>query len=91
MSILRCPGQDTQNWGADAIFEIACPHCAEMVEFFKDEPKRHCPACGEKVLNPKMDLGCAAWCPAASDCLSGSALELTDDQRAAMKRAVEDA
>ena len=88
MSMLRCPGQDKRTWGPEAIFETECRECGAMVEFFKDEPKRKCPECGTRVFNPEMDLGCAEWCPAAEECLKGNALELTDDQRGAIKKAV---
>jgi hypothetical protein len=66
---MKCPGQDSRFWGAEAIFEGKCPHCNEVVEFFKDEGSRKCRKCGNKVLNPKMDFGCAAYCKFASQCL----------------------
>ena len=34
---MKCPGQDTQYWGAGAIFEAVCPDCGATVEFFKDD------------------------------------------------------
>ncbi len=40
-----------------------------MVEFFKDESTRKCKNCGTKVINPKMDFGCAAHCKFAAQCL----------------------
>lgn len=65
----RCPGQDTQTWGLDAIFEVDCPKCHKPVEFFKDEMKRKCPSCGERVFNERMNMGCAKWCPSAASCV----------------------
>ncbi len=66
---MKCPGQDSRFWGPEAIFEGKCPHFDEVVEFFKDEGSRKCRKCGNKVLNPKMDFGCAAYCKFASQCL----------------------
>jgi hypothetical protein len=58
-----------QNWNPDYIFEIPCPACGAEVEFWKDEPMRKCDACKHEIRNPRIDLGCAKWCKAASDCL----------------------
>jgi hypothetical protein len=66
---MKCPGQDTQQWGFDAIFDVECPKCHAQVEFFKDEMKRKCASCGERVFNDRMDLGCAKWCPSAAACV----------------------
>ncbi len=66
---MKCPGQDTRYWKGDAIFEVPCPNCGHMVEFFKDESTRKCKNCGNKVINPKMDFGCAAHCKFAAQCL----------------------
>ena len=62
----RCSGNNTEEWGFEAIFEIACPKCGMMVEFFKDEIKRTCPKCRESVLNDRKDQGCGQWCSADS-------------------------
>ncbi len=69
MSAARCPGQNTQFWGPDDVFEVACPGCGKMVEFFKDEAQRKCKGCGKLMFNPRMDFGCANWCPMARECL----------------------
>jgi len=66
---MKCPGQDSRNWGPEAIFETECPKCGGTIEFFKDEGSRRCRKCGHKLLNPKMDFGCAAYCRFASECL----------------------
>ena len=42
----KCPGQDSQQWGFDAIFDVACPKCHAALEFFKDDARRYCAACG---------------------------------------------
>ena len=39
----KCTGNNTQEWGFDAIFDIECPNCGNFVEFFKDEITRNCP------------------------------------------------
>lgn len=67
---MRCPGQDTRYWKADAIFEVKCPGCGQSTEFFKDESSRRCKQCGHKVINPRLDFGCAAYCKYAAQCLA---------------------
>jgi len=66
---MKCPGQDSRFWGPEAISESNCPNCGGVIEFFKDESSRKCRKCGAKVLNPKMDFGCAAYCKFAAQCL----------------------
>lgn len=39
------------------------------MEFFKDDSSRKCSACGNRFTNPRLDLGCAAHCPFAEQCL----------------------
>ncbi|MFH1117826.1 MAG: phosphohydrolase, partial [Pseudomonadota bacterium] len=65
---MKCPGQDPRFWKFDAIFDAECPKCGSKLEFFKDETRRTCKKCGHKVLNPKMDFGCATHCKFAADC-----------------------
>jgi hypothetical protein len=74
----RCPGQNQQYWNFDALYDIPCPFCSHEIEFWKDEPIRLCPKCGEEVRNPKIDLGCAKWCPHAAECM-GRPLDLIPD------------
>jgi len=66
---MQCPGQDNRYWNGEAVFEIPCPHCGNMLEFFKDDSQRTCKQCGHKVLNPKIDFGCASYCPYAEQCM----------------------
>lgn len=66
---MKCPGQDTQYWDQDAIFETQCPECGHAMEFFKDDTTRRCGHCHKKIVNPKMDFGCAAYCKFAEQCL----------------------
>lgn len=66
---MKCPGQDTLYWKPGAIYEVACPECGAGVEFFKDDTLRKCPKCGHPFVNPKMDFGCAAYCPHAAQCI----------------------
>ena len=67
--MFRCPGQDQRFWKPEDIFEVQCPECGKNVEFFKDEPKLKCRNCGQIVINPKIDLGCAEWCQYAAQCM----------------------
>ncbi len=71
----RCPGQDQRFWKPEDIFEINCPGCGTAIEFWKDEPKLKCLKCGELIVNPKLDLGCAEWCKYAKECLGVSAVQ----------------
>jgi len=82
---MKCPGQDTQYWKADAIYEVPCPKCGKPVEFFKDEPTRKCRNCGNKVVNPKLDFGCAAYCPFAEQCLGELPPELLAEREDLLK------
>lgn len=66
---MKCPGQDTQYWKPGAIYEVTCPQCGGVVEFFKDDTARKCGHCGHRFVNPKMDFGCAAYCQYAAECL----------------------
>jgi NAD-dependent DNA ligase len=66
---MKCPGQDTQYWNQEAIFETECPECGHPMEFFKDDATRRCGNCKKKIVNPKMDFGCASYCKFAEQCL----------------------
>lgn len=73
---MKCPGQDTQFWQADAIYEVTCPECGKAVEFFKDDTLRKCHHCGHRFMNPQMDFGCAAYCQFADQCIGDLPPEL---------------
>jgi HD superfamily phosphodiesterase len=73
---MKCPGQDTQYWKSDAIFEVKCPQCSQTVEFFKDDTTRKCGSCGHRFVNPEMDFGCASYCQYAEQCLGNLPPEL---------------
>lgn len=73
---MKCPGQDPRYWNFDAIFDVECPNCGSKMEFFKDETRRKCKNCGQYVLNPKMDFGCAAHCKFAKQCFGDLPPEL---------------
>ncbi len=82
---MKCPGQDTRYWGPDAVIETECPGCGSSLEFFKDESTRRCKTCGRKVINPKMDFGCASYCPYASQCLGDLPPELLAQRKDLLK------
>lgn len=65
---MRCPGQDPMFWKPGDVFEIPCPKCGFGVEFFKYDVKRRC-RCGHEMVNPKMNFGCAEWCPYGDNCI----------------------
>jgi putative nucleotidyltransferase with HDIG domain len=66
---MKCPGQDSRYWDSSAIFDVKCPVCGNADEFFKDESTRKCKKCGHKIVNPKKNFGCAAYCKFAEQCL----------------------
>jgi hypothetical protein len=66
---MQCPGQDSRYWDGEAVFESRCPKCGSVIEFFKDDSKRRCRQCGHEALNPRIDFGCASYCPFAEQCL----------------------
>jgi HD superfamily phosphohydrolase YqeK/Zn ribbon nucleic-acid-binding protein len=82
---MKCPGQDTQYWDEDAIFETECPECGHMMEFFKDDATRRCGHCSKKIVNPKMDFGCAAYCKYAEQCLGTLPEEFVAQQEDLLK------
>ena len=82
---MKCPGQDTQYWNADAVFEVKCPQCNTLVEFFKDDTTRRCGNCGHRFVNPKMDFGCAAYCQYAEQCLGDLPPELVAQKEDLLK------
>jgi len=58
-----------QYWTSEAIFDVQCPKCQHVVEFYKDDTTRKCGFCGHRFVNPKMDFGCATYCQFAEQCL----------------------
>lgn len=82
---MGCPGQDSRYWKPGAIFEVPCPQCGRMVEFFKDEASRRCRSCGHKFLNPRMDFGCATYCKFAEQCLGELSQELLAERKNLLK------
>lgn len=75
---MRCPGQDKQFWKPEDIYDVECPKCKAKVEFWKDDVYRRCSKCGYRFRNPKLDLGCAEWCPYASQCLGQDTEKIKD-------------
>jgi HD superfamily phosphodiesterase len=55
------------------------------MEFFKDEATRRCKKCGHKMVNPKMDFGCAAYCKYAEQCLGDLPPELIAQKKDLLK------
>jgi len=73
---MQCPGQDSRYWNGEDVFETKCPKCGHTVEFFKDDSQQKCRQCGHRILNPKIDFGCASYCPHAEQCLGSLPPEL---------------
>jgi len=81
---MKCPGQDMRFWKPGDIFDTQCPKCGGTVEFFKDEVRRKC-RCGHEIVNPKLDFGCAQWCPYAEQCVGAVPEEVKETQKAEQK------
>ena len=77
---MKCPGQDMRYWKPGDIFNAKCPTCGGTVEFFKDEVRRKC-KCGHVMTNPKLDFGCAEWCPYAEQCIGAVPEEVKTKQK----------
>lgn len=73
---MQCPGQDSRYWSGEDVFETTCPKCGHSVEFFKDDSQQKCRKCGHRMLNPRIDFGCASYCPFADQCLGSMPPEL---------------
>ncbi len=82
---MQCPGQDTRYWKPGAIFDAPCPKCGHVIEFFKDESARKCKNCGNKIINPRMDFGCASYCQHAEQCLGELPPELLAQRKDLLK------
>jgi len=82
---MKCPGQDMQFWKPGDIYEVNCPDCGRTVEFFKDDTARRCGHCGHRFANPKMDFGCAAYCPYAEQCIGDLPPEVAAQQENLLK------
>ena len=66
----QCPGMNPQNWKQDDISEATCIHCGKSnMEFWKDDVKRTCPACGKSMYNPRLGNICLSWCDKADECI----------------------
>lgn len=82
---MKCPGQDSQYWTDNAIYEVECPKCGVSVEFYKDDTTRKCHNCQHRFVNPKMDFGCAAYCQFAEQCIGDLPDEFVAGQESLLK------
>jgi hypothetical protein len=82
---MKCPGQDMKYWKDNAIFEVPCPKCGTNVEFYKDDTTRKCSNCNHRFVNPKMDFGCASYCPFAEQCIGTLPEEFSGAKEALFK------
>lgn len=73
MLLTKCPGQDMRYWNPEDIRDIKCPYCENPMEFWKTDIRLRCKGCGRVVVNPNFNLGCAAWCSYAEQCLGDAA------------------
>lgn len=85
---MKCPGQDSQYWKPESVFDVKCPECGNEVEFFKDDPTRKCRKCGHRFLNPNLDFGCASYCQYAEQCIGNLPPELLKEKDDLLKNRV---
>jgi predicted RNA-binding Zn-ribbon protein involved in translation (DUF1610 family) len=69
MALHRCPGMSPGFFRPSDVKVRKCIHCAEDMEFWKDDIKLRCPACGRINFNPDIGTTCLVWCKRADDCL----------------------
>ena len=69
MAKLRCPGMNPANFEPDDIKLHGCVECGEEIEFWKDDVRLDCPACGRANFNPDIGATCLAWCKSAVECV----------------------
>lgn len=72
MTALRCPGMDRANFKPDDVKLRECLKCGEEMEFWKDDVRLACGACGHANFNPDVGNTCLAWCEQAEDCIGSS-------------------
>lgn len=72
---LNCPGQDQRFWTHEDIFDVKCPNCGNVIEFWKDDPYHNCKKCDKIIRNPQLDIGCAKWCKQADECIIGELIK----------------
>ena len=61
-------GTDSRCGKPEDIVEIACSQCGHGVELFKADGARRCQHCGNRVVYPKISIGCGLWCKQAAEC-----------------------
>jgi hypothetical protein len=66
---------DPTSWKPSDIAEHCCTTCGVAIEFWKDDVKRRCPACGEFMFNPRRGDTFLSWYKKASECLGNSDIE----------------
>jgi hypothetical protein len=57
-----------------------------MMEFFKDDVSRVCRTCGNRIVNPHMDFGCAAYCRHAEKCFGSLPPEAVAEREELIKQ-----
>jgi DNA-directed RNA polymerase subunit RPC12/RpoP len=76
----KCPGMDPACWKLSDIVEYRCTACGAAIEFWKDDVKRQCNACGKFMFNPKVGDTCLSWCEKAPECLGNSDIKEWKEQ-----------
>jgi hypothetical protein len=47
-------GEAKQGWGTGAAMQLQCPHCLQILEFFKQQP-RYCSECGKALFSLPLE------------------------------------
>ncbi|MFH1719904.1 MAG: hypothetical protein ABIF19_21330 [Planctomycetota bacterium] len=56
-NIHRCPREEQGFLKPQDIFEVQCPGCGRIAEFFRDDAKQKCHKCGQVIVNPRCQDG----------------------------------
>ena len=71
----KCPGMNIANWKTSDINDVPCRQCGEPIEFWKDDVKLECMACGAANFNPNLGNICLSWCNKASECIGNQDID----------------
>ncbi len=81
----RLPRTAASSSRAPAVYQVDCPKCGAAIEFYKDDTSRKCSRCSHRLVNPKMDFGCASYCQFAEQCLGTLPEEFTGSREDLLK------
>lgn len=72
MGRFQCPGMNPAHFKPGDIQLHNCIHCGVEIEFWKDDIKIRCAACGQVNFNPNLGNTCLVWCKSAAACVGNA-------------------